>query len=39
MMLVALILALAVPGLGYLSLLALFLSNPLQAILERRWRT
>jgi uncharacterized membrane protein len=37
MLAVALALALALPGVGYLALLVLFLSNPLQAALERRW--
>jgi uncharacterized membrane protein len=36
MLLVALALALALPDLGYLALLVLLLSNPLQALLERR---
>ncbi len=36
MLLVALVLALALPIVGYLALLVLFLSNPLQAVLERR---
>jgi len=36
MLLVALVLALALPTVGYLALLVLFLSNPLQAVLERR---
>ena len=36
MLLVALVLALALPNVGYLALLVLFLSNPLQAVLERR---
>jgi uncharacterized membrane protein len=36
MMLVALVIALALPGVGYLALLVLFLSNPLQGVLERR---
>ena len=36
MLLVALVLALALPHVGYLALLVLFLSNPLQAVLERR---
>ena len=37
MMLVALVIALVLPEQGYLALLVLFLSNPLQAVLERRW--
>ncbi len=39
MLLVALVLALALPDVGYLALLVLFASNPLQAVLERRWRS
>jgi uncharacterized membrane protein len=38
LMAVALALALALPGVGYLALLVLLLSNPLQAVLERRWK-
>jgi uncharacterized membrane protein len=36
MLLVALVIALALPGVGYLALLVLLLGNPLQAMLERR---
>ena len=39
MLLVALVLALALPDVGYLALLVLFASNPLQAVLERRWQS
>jgi uncharacterized membrane protein len=38
LMLVALLLALALPSVGYLALLVLFLSNPLQDLLDRRLR-
>jgi len=39
MLLVALVLALALPDVGYLALLVLFASNPLQAVLARRWQS
>ncbi len=39
MMLLALVLALLLPDLGYLALLVLFLGNPIQARLNKRWRT
>jgi uncharacterized membrane protein len=38
MMLVALVLALALPHVGYLALLVLLLGNPIQARLNKRWR-
>ena len=37
MMLLAFVLAVALPDAGYLALLVLLLSNPIQARLERRW--
>jgi TMEM175 potassium channel family protein len=38
MLLLALVLALALPRVGYLALLVLFLADPIQARLNKRWR-
>jgi len=38
MMALALVLALALPHVGYLALLVLLLADPIQARLNKRWR-